>query len=119
MRGIFLDDERYPKDVTWIKYPENVEWFVVRNSSEFTDQFWQLMRTGEEYIVSFDHDIQEFIGKIELTGYSNLKGMLNAIQYYGSAAPKCYFHSMNPVGKENMEAYYNNFVDFYNKEWEK
>lgn len=119
MRGIFLDDERSPEDVTWIKYPENIEWTVVRNSAEFTDKLWQLMKAGEEYIISFDHDIQEFIGQIELTGYSNLKGMLQAVQDYGLVVPKCYFHSMNPIGKANMEAYYNNFVDFYSVEWDK
>ena len=35
MRGIFLDDERNPEDVTWIKYPENVEWFIVRTVLNF------------------------------------------------------------------------------------
>jgi len=119
MRGIFLDDERNPEDVTWIVYPEIIEWYVVRNTAEFTDKLWIAMKSGEDYIVSFDHDLQEFHGKLELTGYSNLKGMLNAIQYYGLLVPKCYFHTKNPIGKRNMEAYYRNFIDFYNEEQEK
>ena len=77
-----MTTERNPEDVTWVAYPANIEWIVVRNSSEFVDKFWYLMKSGKDYIVSFDHDIQEFCGKKELTGYTNLKGMLNAIQYY-------------------------------------
>lgn len=119
MNGLFLDDERNPEDVTWVAYPANIEWIVVRNSSEFVDKFWYLMKSGKDYIVSFDHDIQEFYGKKELTGYTNLKGMLNAIQYYNLTVPKCYFHTQNPVGKKNMECYYQNFIDFYDEELEK
>ncbi len=119
MRGIFLDDERYPKDVTWIKYPENVEWIIVRNSEEFINAWWDLSINYKDFVVSFDHDIQEFKEGFEITGYALLKLVLARTHIYGLEVPTCYFHSMNPVGKENMEAYYNNFVTFYNKEWEK
>lgn len=39
IKGLFLDDERVPQDVTWIKYPENVEWVVVRSYDEFFMSF--------------------------------------------------------------------------------
>lgn len=116
MQGLFLDDERYPKDVTWIKYPENVEWIIAR-----TQYYFMSLLEDEEFdIITFDHDIECYDeeGK-EVTGYDLLKYTLDYFQINNKKIPKCYFHSMNPVGKENMEAYYNNFVTFYNKEWEK
>ena len=117
MRGIFLDDERSPEDVTWIKYPENVEWFIVRNSIQFFQMFRALGHGG--IIVSFDHDLQISNQYGEVTGYSILQTMLSYIQVTGLDIPTCYFHTKNPIGKENMEAYYRNFIDFYNEEWEK
>ena len=33
MIGVFLDDERNPEDVKWVKYPANVDWCVVRRMS--------------------------------------------------------------------------------------
>ena len=36
LKGLFLDDERNPEDVTWIKYPDNIEWIVVRDSAELS-----------------------------------------------------------------------------------
>ena len=119
MIGLFLDDERNPEDVTWIQYPDNIEWIVVRDSAEFADKFWDIMKSGKDYVVSFDHDIQDFYGQLELTGYSNLKVMLDAIHYYGLIVPVCYFHTKNPIGKKNMEMYYKNFVEFYAEEMEK
>lgn len=121
MYGLLLDDERNPGDVTWIKYPDNVEWVVVRNSAKFIDEFWNLVKSGKEYIVSFDHDIQEFDtdSNEEITGYTVLQTMIDAIQYYGLSVPMCYFHSMNPVGRDNMEVYYKNFAEFYAEEMEK
>ena len=50
---LFLDDNRHPKDVTWIELPL-VEWTVVRSYKEF-------VKTVEEFgipaTVSFDHDL--------------------------------------------------------------
>lgn len=116
MRGIFLDDERYPKDVTWIKYPENIEWFIVRTQH----YFMSLLEDEEFNIITFDHDIECYDEEgREVTGYDLLKYVLDYFQINNKKIPAMYFHSMNPVGKENMEAYYNNFVNFCNKEWEK
>lgn len=116
MRGIFLDDERYPEDVTWIKYPENIEWFVTR-----TQDYFMCLLEGEEFdIITFDHDIECYDDEgREITGYDLLKWTLDHLYTNNKEIPKMYFHSKNPIGKENMEAYYNNFVDFYNKEREK
>lgn len=116
MRGIFLDDERLFEDVTWVKYPENVEWRTVRTHYEFIIA----IENNDFDIVSFDHDIQSYNDDdVEVTGLHLLKWMLSYYYETGKKLPQIYFHTMNSIGKRNMEAYYNNFVNFYNKEWEK
>ena len=112
MKGLFLDDERNPEDVTWIDYPENIEWVVVRDSSDFRDAFI----LGWFDVVSFDHDIAEMSteGK-ETTGYDVLKSMVghlmdNQDEYLPE---QVFFHTQNLIGKENMESYWNNFCRHY------
>lgn len=115
MRGIFLDDERYPKDVTWIKYPENVEWIIVRNSEEFINAWWDLSINYKDFVVSFDHDIQVFVNSEEITGYDILKKMVDEHLYGNKRIPECYFHTQNPIGKKNMQMYYNNAKEYQNE----
>lgn len=108
MIGIFLDDERNPEDVTWVNnYPEEVEWYVVRRMNDFL--FCIFNMGDEEYIISFDHDIQDYnlVGK-ENTGYDCLKSMVDFCLDSGKPLPICFFHTQNPVGKTNMIAYYEN-----------
>lgn len=93
MIGLFLDDERNPEDVTWIKYPDNVEWVVVRNSEQFVDASSNMMVSCKDFIVSLDHDIQEFKFGEEINGYSVLKAMLEFTQLASFKTPKCYFHT--------------------------
>jgi hypothetical protein len=52
---LFLDDDRNPKDVTWIDLPL-VEWIVVRNYEEFVKT---INLNGVPSTISFDHDIVE------------------------------------------------------------
>ena len=101
--GIFLDDERVVRDVPWVEYDEGVEWEVVRDS----DTFFHMLQTLDPDVVSFDHDIQEFCGEDEVTGYDILKEMVD-IYIDVAPLPKCYFHTQNPIGKKNMECYYQN-----------
>lgn len=108
IKGLFLDDERVPSDVTWIQYPDNVEWIIARNYQEFFDVF----RNDEFDIITFDHDIQSYVKGEEKTGYDCLKLLL---EYYNDDFVediKFFFHTQNPVGKKNMECYYNNYVKF-------
>lgn len=105
--GLFLDDERASADVTWVVYPQDVEWVVVRNS----DEFFQQLQVLAPVVVSFDHDIQEFHRGEETTGYNILKEMIDI--YLGVAElPQCFFHTQNPIGKKNMECYYENALKF-------
>lgn len=113
MKGLFLDDERIPGDVTWIQYPESVEWVVVRTFVDFVE-FIDSRPLPD--VISFDHDLQDFgIYGLEKTGYDCLKFLIDFCLQNGYNLPVCYFHTQNVVGKENMWAYYNNFLDFMNK----
>jgi hypothetical protein len=107
MIGIFLDDERNPEDVFWIDYPE-ITWSVVRTKAEF-DELVQLMNVlGQEYVVSFDHDIQEIHNGVEITGYDCLISLVDFCLDTGAKLPVSFFHTQNPVGKQNMQSYYEN-----------
>ena len=116
MKGLFLDDERVPQDVTWIDYPESIDWTVVRSYDEF---FYEFHRSAFQ-VFSFDHDIQDYNHRgVELTGYSALKAM---VDYLIDNEESCrmpeqvFFHTQNPIGKENMESYWKNFCKHYKEE---
>lgn len=135
LKGLFLDDERVPQDVTWIQYPDNIEWIIVRNMEEFADYIHNLSFD----IYSFDHDLQDYWeikeGQVighdingavyatettarENTGYTILQSMLYDWQMLFNFEPKhldkvkFFFHTQNPIGKKNMESYYQNYVKF-------
>ena len=119
MIGLFLDDERNPEDVTWIQYPDDIEWYVFSRYTDFIFAYLNLYESSdlESTIVSFDHDIQDsnLLGR-EVTGYDCLKFLVEFCIEKGVAIPKYYFHTMNPVGKSNMEHYHNNAKKFIIKE---
>lgn len=105
---LFLDDERVPADVTWMSYPEGAVLTVVRNSVQFFEELYK----QEFDIISFDHDIQEFVEGDEVTGYHILKELVDIYLQNDVVLPKCIFHTQNPIGKKNMECYYQNAVKF-------
>jgi len=109
VKGLFLDDERNPQDVTWVNYPENIEWTVVRSYNEF---FYEFNRNTFQ-VFSFDHDIQDFNHRgVELTGYSALKEMVDYLidnEESCHVPEQVFFHTQNPVGKANMKSYWDSF----------
>ena len=112
MNGIFLDDERQPEDVYWMKYPE-VEWYVQSRAVDFLFCISQLDNEVSDYIFSFDHDIQSYgLDGVEITGYDCLKHLVDFCFQFNYKLPVCYFHSKNGVGSENMICYYDNAVRF-------
>lgn len=116
VKGLFLDDERYPQDVTWIRYPDNIEWTVARSFREFV---WEMERTDNDYqVYSFDHDIQSYIDGREYTGYDCLKCLLSIETMVGNILDNVqfFFHTQNPIGKKNMESYYLNYIMFHEGE---
>lgn len=112
MINIFLDDERHPKDVTWVKLPD-VEWHIVRTALDFKALVLEYGIKNINYI-SFDHDINDWSGpdyRREVTGYDLLRWLCYEAQGI-YLLPKCMFHTQNPIGKKNMESYYINYLNF-------
>lgn len=132
---IFLDDIRIPTDClgymgkrigkdSILIYTER--WQIVRNYSDFCLAIE--MYYPEITHISFDHDIHDshytipneefFAGnyevlqsslEIEKTGYDAAKWMLNFYQENNLKLPIIYVHSMNPVGRENIEKLVENY----------
>lgn len=126
MKGLFLDDERNPEDVTWnligsdVKYPSDVEWTIVRNSKDFIIE----MEKDIYECYSFDHDIQDFwvqpkgtplaqtaFGIVyaeeetrgEHTGYHCATHLQDHFMLGHGLKPKMFFvHSKNPVGAKKI-----------------
>lgn len=112
---IFLDDERNIEDVTWINYPEYDDVFVVRRMCDFIFVVVNLENIGD-YDFSFDHDIQDFSGAYgqEQTGYDCAKWLCDYVLESNIDPQLINFkvHSQNPIGKQNIESYINNFKEF-------
>lgn len=110
---IFLDDERYPKDVTWmdVDYSQFRDVRIVRTYNQFCDFISNC--NIHDVVISFDHDLQDFNsdGK-EWTGYDCLKYLVDLCLDVEWKIPVCYFHTQNVVGKKNMESYYQNAPKF-------
>jgi hypothetical protein len=113
-QGLFLDDERKVSQVTWVKYPNDIQWTVVRSYDAFVDAVKQYHAAGYTYdVFSFDHDLSfdhyTDVGdkidynKREKTGYHAAVWLTH---FYDSnridKEPEFYIHTMNPVGKDNI-----------------
>lgn len=109
--NLFLDDERFPIQVSWMR------------STLYKFDVWNIVRTGEEFklfviknikdikVISFDHDIQEFNEDGEETGYTLLKWLVDFCLDTNNVLPAINVHSMNGIGKTNMESYLQNALD--------
>lgn len=114
MIGVFLDDERFPQDVFWLSYPKDIEWRIVRNKAEFMAMVESLV--GQEYVISFDHDLQDFDEDgNERKGYDCLKALVEMHLDSMTALPACFFHSKNGIGHENMACLYENAKNHINQ----
>ena len=118
---LFLDDERYPKQVTWVNLPL-VDWVIVRNYNEF-------VKTIEEdempVLISFDHDLADehyneamyenreynklYKSFKEKTGMDCARWLVNYCLDNDLKMCNYQAHTMNPVGKQNIESLLNNF----------
>lgn len=107
--SIFLDDERIPTDVTWLKLPDTL-WYVARTYQAFIDG---IKLQGMPEYITFDHDLQDFNEDgTENTGYTCLKWLVDYCIDHDMMLPVCFFHSMNPIGVKNMKSYYENALRF-------
>ena len=120
--GVFLDDERNPEDVTWLDYPDNIEWIVVRTYKEFV-KLIDTLDDVRDCLFSFDHDIQDFTNTVsnstkEYTGldclrYLEQKLIDTQIDSNVIDNPIVYAHTKNIVGQKNMNDEYTGFLVYY------
>ena len=121
--NLFLDDERIPSNVTWVKLPL-VEWTIVRNYKQFVDT---ITERGLPQNISFDHDLadEHYVQSIESnhdktdnfnyntvkekTGYECAKWLVEYCREKDLAIPPYTVHSMSVVGKKNIIAYLENY----------
>lgn len=119
---MYLDDIRDPV----MTYPEtlNLQWCIVRSYTEFVDE---IKTKGMPKFISFDHDlasehypIMEKDGGLSngnripyetyraKTGYDCAKWLVEYCMDRGLKLPICKVHSMNPVGRRNIQSYLEN-----------
>ena len=120
--NLFLDDERVPLDC--LRYTYNtiyidVDWVIVRNYNDFVSY---ISNHGLPEIISFDHDLADIhyrncnhVDKMdyesldEKTGYHCAKWLIDFIISNDLELPKILIHTMNPVGRENIDRLFKNF----------
>lgn len=121
MYYLFLDDNRVPHKVNWVKLP-NVNWVIVRNFEQFVNY---IRKHGVPKAISFDHDLadehyQEYewahdernpkrgqfrYGKMQIkTGYDCAKWLIEYCMANNQSLPEYYLHTMNPIGAENIRS---------------
>lgn len=124
--NLFLDDIRMPVEVGNYMYPVGLrslfrlqQWVIVRNYEEFIDT---IERQGVPKMVSFDHDLADEHYRPsmynpdghysnyykdgtfkEKTGYDCAEWLIAYAKKNAVPLPFVMCHSMNPVGKENIQ----------------
>jgi len=132
MKRLFLDDVRIPINCSAYMRPANIyleDWDVVRTYDEFVEY---ITKNGVPDEISFDHDLAdehydpsmyESIDKYtkkyntfkEKTGYDCAKWLSEYCVNNVIPMPKCYVHSMNPVGRDNIKSVLNSLEKILNK----
>lgn len=116
--NLFIDDERNLEDVTWVTWQvrekyRNEDWKISRNYHEVVALVEEF---GFPSFVSFDHDLGDKI--LHGDGYEIAKYLCEIDMNSSFHMPEDFdfiVHSQNPIGKENIESYLNNFIEFKNK----
>lgn len=121
--NLFLNDFRMPHDAGDYRPDTRYRtenWVVVRSYDEFT-KF--IKKEGMPSLISFDHDLADehyaFKGDYdevkEKTGYHCAKWLVDQCFKKNLPLPECLVHSMNPVGRENISTYLDNYKKYYGK----
>lgn len=112
--NLFIDDERFPKDVKWAPYYIYnkylaEEWTICRNEFEV---YYEIAKHNQfPSFISFDHDL----GKNEATGYDIAKELVSRDMEEKSWVNipqdfQFYVHSKNIVGAKNIQTYLDNYL---------
>jgi hypothetical protein len=113
---LFLDDERFPRNVTWVRLPSynDWDWVIVRNYDDFVKT---ITEKGMPEFIAFDHDLADehyFEGVVgsppkyntykEKTGYEAAKWLRSYCDEMDIPMPAYTVHSMNSVGRANIHS---------------
>jgi hypothetical protein len=119
MKYLFLDDERNPADVTWVRIADPVsagyQWSIVRSMDEA--RAW-VLANGFPSTVSFDHDLglMHYAGDFSdgATGLDFAKWLIEHDLDTGAMPADFRYtvHSKNPVGADNIKRLLDNYIDF-------
>jgi len=117
--NLFLDDLRIPTDVTWANIPVDQHYSLVRSYKEFVDL---ITLRGLPKFVCYDHDLADihyghglnddaipYDSYKEKTGYDCAKWLVGYCFAKKIKHPPYVVHSMNPIGKQNIESYINSY----------
>ena len=117
MKYLFLDDERMPRDVTWVLIGGvgswGAEWSIVRSLEEAVT--W-VLDNGFPDVISFDHDLglmhyanDYSDGK---TGYDFAMWLVEHDMDTDTMPENFSFtiHSKNPIGGANIQSLLNNYI---------
>lgn len=117
--NIFLDDVRVPTDVTWVDVPIDQHYSVVRNYKEFVDL---ITLRGVPKFVCYDHDLADchyghglnndkipYDSYKEKTGLDCAKWLVSYCIEKNIKHPPYVVHSLNPIGKQNIESCINSY----------
>ena len=117
--NIFLDDIRVPTDVTWANIPADQHYSLVRSYKEFVDL---ITLRGLPKFVCYDHDLADthyghglnnneipYDSYKEKTGYDCAKWLVAYCSDRNINHQPYVVHSMNPIGKQNIESYINSY----------
>lgn len=131
--NIFLDDVRSLKSVYLPRHKFPGEWKIVRNYRSFCNAINDLfLHTGGlPQFISFDHDLadehysENMVDPIlynemypsfkEKTGFDCAKWLVEFCLDRNLQMCAFQVHSMNPVGKKNIESLLSSFVNFKNE----
>jgi len=125
--NLFLDDFRVPLDAFhYMKDPifTKLDWLIVRSYKEFTAFIEKKYSEGEfPQIVAFDHDLADdhynhlsgefpYENTSEKTGYHCAKWLIDFCIEKRIKFPLYTVHSMNPVGRKNIQSLIENYLVF-------
>jgi hypothetical protein len=115
---LWLDDLRDPSQgqfKIWLNlaFGENLDVTWVKDYDEFVKYF---KKNEMPYAISFDHDLgNELTDHPELnekTGLDCAKWIVDYCMNNAVRLPKYFVHSANPVGRENIQSYLDNYLKF-------
>lgn len=126
MKKLFLDDVRVPLDcLIYVSNPEDYkknDFDIVRCYDEFVEY---IEKNGLPDLISFDHDLADehynpsnwnsYQSYVEKTGYDAAKWLVEYCLDKNLDIPQILIHSMNPVGRKNIESIFRNYMKYKNK----